>query len=145
MLSISLHDRFFAMNESYNDALGNKITNRLNFNNWGLPVCYTSISDKSGVGNYWEIGVNIIAGANVQNDGNDYSHHFNSFYLEPIMSFGWTAPFELRKRGSTVGGGKILFGPYVSYAGTNMSTDPGISLHCARFGLKCAYVFMERQ
>jgi hypothetical protein len=128
-------------------SLTNADANKLKFGLIGVPVTYTFIKysrNEDGLGVFAQGGgiVNFVHDVHDNND-NDVTKHFNGTIIEPYVSLGFHAPFEIRRRrdGGRVGGGRVFFGPFFSYAFANMSKDPGENITGYKLGIKYAYVF----
>jgi hypothetical protein len=140
-LSFTFLYSLFNMKQSYLDYTQNNHTDNIWLTAVGVPVSYTSLSNTDRGGNFWQIGANLLSVTDANAMGDRMTKNFSSFYVEPFVAFGWVRPFELFRNGNFQGEGDICFGPFVSYAATNLSTVSGITLNGLRFGIKYSYVF----
>jgi len=141
-LSLTAFYSFFDTKIKSKDPLGNSQTDDITLTTIGVPISYTHLSSREGGGVYWQLGVNLVDVNDASDGNNTLTSHYNSFYVDPFLSLGLSIPFELRRSRRTIGTGLVLFGPFISYAATNMSADKGETMHGYTFGISYRYMFM---
>jgi hypothetical protein len=147
LISVSASLSRFAIKTKYKNALGESKTSDEHYGIVTLPLSYTSLNfgREGGVGYFWQIGVNLNHIAQVE-DNNDKKliDRYNSIYVEPFASFGFSTRFRLMDRWTRdeIGGGRALVGPFFSYGVTNMSKVSGMTTNGFNIGIRWTYVGM---
>lgn len=116
------------------------------FRSFIFPVTYSHMGFINGgdnLGFYAQIGIvpNYVYHVTNQ-DRADVIKHFNSFFVEPMVSAGFHCRFILLERWTrNMGEGRLFVGPYFSYGIGNLSKAAGETITPGyKIGLRWAYL-----
>ncbi len=115
----------------------------LSFVTVSMPVSYSIYGYSLGEGGFYcQLGTALSYLGEVKYRDRNVINGYNRFYFEPFLSVGLHGPFSLWRRGSQVGGGRIFYGPFFSYAPMNLSNETGVSTHIYSVGFRWIYMYM---
>ena len=133
IISVMLNVTTIKAKLNYTDSKGAAATNDFTIGYARIPVTYTSIlAGQSGVGFYYQGGMNFDYNANADDGGKNVAPNFNKIILTPGASVGISFPI------TPPNGNKkelVLIGPYVTYSLNNLSSLDNTTISRMTFGI----------